>query len=159
MHGKREKIVYKESSNCCITGCSSTSVVVTTVASTEELLHVFSKRGFTCNGAIRIPTALCKTHYHIVYDDIQSHAKSCATCGIRLKPGNHRPCQQPEIIQAHLRENTGFQGEICGSDPVHVCMSCYKSHQVILHHTPTVRPDSHLRYVITHYCHTLSQSP
>ena len=65
----------KESSNCCVTGCSSTSVVVTTVASTEELLHVLSKRGFTCNGAIRIPTALCKTHYHIVYDDIQSHTK------------------------------------------------------------------------------------
>ena len=54
----------------------------------------------------------------LIYNRTQ---KSCATCGIRLKPGNHRPCQQPVIIQAHLRENTGFQVEICGSDPVHVC--------------------------------------
>ena len=38
--------------------------------------------------------------------------------------------------------------EICGSDPVHVCISCYKSHQVILHHKPTVSTDSDLKHVL-----------
>ena len=74
-------------------------------------------------------------------DALTSH-KKCVTCGPRLKSGSHRPCQQPDVIQAHLSENNGFQGQIHSSD--HVCMSWYRSHQVILEHA-IVSTDNDLR--------------
>ena len=127
----------KVSSNCCITDCSSTSVTVTT----EEILN---KRGFTCRSAtIPMRTPLCKTHYHMVNDNLQSRKKSC---GARLKPGSHRPCQQPDIIQTHLREKTWFKGEIYAND--HVCMSCYKSHHIILQDNPVVSTDCDLNKLL-----------
>ena len=72
--------------------------------------------------------------------------KTYVTCGARLKSGSHTPCQQPDIIQAHLSENTRFQGEIHSSD--HVCMSSYRSRQVILEHNAVVSTDSDLRRLL-----------
>ena len=50
------------------------------------------------------------------------------------------------LFRAHLSENTGFQGQIHSSD--HVCMSCYRSHQVILEHNAVVSTDNDLRRLL-----------
>ena len=142
----------QQSNDCCIADCSSTSVALTSIASAEELEHILRERGL--NGSISVPTPLCKRHYHMVYDALTSHKKTCVTCGARLKSGSHRPCQQPDIIRAHLSENTGFQGQIHSSD--HVCMSCYRSHQVILEHNAVISTDSDLRRLLHQ---TSEQSP
>ena len=50
----------------------------------------------------------------------------CATCGVQLRGNNHHPCPKLDVIRKHLKENTGFEGEIHSQD--RVCMTCYKSH-------------------------------
>jgi len=64
------------------------------------------------------------------YNALQSWQKLCVTCGSQLKQINYRPCPKPDIIQLHLQERTGFEGEIHSQD--RVCLTCYKSHFVIL---------------------------
>ena len=48
---------------------------------------------------IPVPTPLCKSHYHAVYDALQTWHKNCRTCGRRLRMGNDRPCPQPHVLE------------------------------------------------------------
>ena len=54
------------------------------------------------NEPIPVPTPLCKSHYHAVYDALQTRHKNCRTCGKRLRMGMDRPCPQPHTIQKYL---------------------------------------------------------
>ena len=65
----------QQSNDCCIADCSSTSVALTSIASAEELEHILRERGL--NGSIGVPTPLCKRHYHMAYDALTSHKKTC----------------------------------------------------------------------------------
>ena len=115
-----------ESSNsyCCVRNCNQLSFAQASMCSSDELqsiqdIHFQSE-------PVPIPTSLCKSHYHVVYDALQTRHKHCRTCGRRLRQGNDRPCPQPHAIQAYLSEHTDFAGDIVRSD--RVCLTCYKTH-------------------------------
>ena len=117
----------------------------------DEVQHAFYNIGLKCSSqAIPTPTPLCKYHYHLVYKELQSRQTRCKTCGSQLKQTNHRPCPKPEIIQQHLQEMTGFEGEIQSQD--RVCLTCYKSHLEILKENKAISTDSDLKQLIDTYC-------
>ena len=93
------------------------------------------------------PTPLCKHHYHLLYNILQPPQTNCVTCHISLWHCNSRPCPKPEIIELHLRENTGFEGHLKAQDKV--CYICYKSHLVILQPNQMISRDSDLQQLIS----------
>ena len=95
---------------------------------------------------VPIPTPLCKSHYHVVYDALQTQHKHCRTCGRRLRQGNDRPCPQPHAIQAYLSEHTDFAGDTVRSD--RVCLTCYKSHLVLLKENKPISRDDDLKSLV-----------
>ena len=140
-----------KTSDCSVLNCSNTVFAVIAVATSDEVQHAFDTTALKCGSeVIPIPTPLCKRHYHVVYDTLQSRQKRCVTCGTRLKQSNHRPCPKPDIIQLHLQEMTGFEGEIHSQD--RVCLTCYKSHLVILKDNKPTSTDSDLKQLIDTYC-------
>ena len=136
-----------KNSTCCILGCRS--VTLSAVGSTSEVHHAFESMGLKCSSeVIPTPTPLCKYHYHLTYNALQP--RECATCGTRLRGNNHRPCPKPDVIQEHLRERTGFEGEIHSQD--RVCITCYKSHLVVLKADPQcVSRDNDLKQLVSTY--------
>ena len=136
-----------ESSNsyCCVRYCDQLSFAQASMFSSDELkdIHVQFK-----SEPVLI---LCKRHYHVVYDALQTWHKHCRTCGRRLRQGNDRPCPQPLIIQAYLSEHTDFTGDIVSSD--RVCFSCYKSHLVLLKENKPISTDDDLQSLV----HSISQ--
>ena len=136
-----------KNSTCCILGCSS--VTLSAVGSTSEVHHAFESMGLKCSSeVIPTPTPLCKYHYHLTYNALQP--RECATCGTRLRGNNHRPCPKPDVIQEHLRERTGFEGEIHSQD--RVCITCYKSHLVVLKADPQrISRDNDLKQLVSTY--------
>ena len=119
------------------------------MGSTSEVHHAFESMGLKCSSeVIPTPTPLCKYHYHLTYNALQP--RECATCGTRLRGNNHRPCPKPDVIQEHLRERTGFEGEIHSQD--RVCITCYKSHLVVLKADPQcVSRDNDLKQLVSTY--------
>ena len=95
---------------------------------------------------VLIPTPLCKNHYYVVYNALQSPKKHCITCGRCLRLGNDRPCPQPHVIQMHLSLDTDFEGDILADD--HVCLTCYKSHSVILKGNQPISTDEDLKELV-----------
>ena len=136
------------SSNCCVLGCSSVTLSAVSNTSQAELQHAFQRTGLQCSSeVIPTPTPLCKHHYHLVYSAVQP--RECATCGVRLRGNNHHPCPKPDVIRKHLKESTGFEGEIHSQD--RVCMTCYKSHLVVLKENKSISRDSDLEKLISTY--------
>ena len=90
------------SSYCFVKDCNSISFTQTSLCSSSDDLKIIHGIEFTTE-CIPIPTPLCKNHYHVLYDALQSRRKHCITCGRRLRPGNDRSCPQPHIIQIHLQ--------------------------------------------------------
>ena len=91
-----------ESSNsyCCVQNCSELSIVHASMCSSDEFMQI---QGIEFqNEPIPVPTPLCKSHYHAVYDALQTRHKNCRTCGKRLRMGMDRPCPQPQTIQKYL---------------------------------------------------------
>jgi len=101
-----------KSSDCCVATCSNTVLASSAVATSEEMQHAFDSTGLKCgNDPIPTPTPLCKNHYHLVYNALQSRQKRCVTCGSQLKLTNHRPCLKPDIIStASSREDRVWGG-------------------------------------------------
>ena len=147
----RKGTASSKSSNCCVVNCNNTVFAVSAVATSDELQNAFDSTGLKCaSEVIPTPTPLCKHHYHVVYGELQSRQKRCVTCGSRLKQSNHRPCPKPDVIQVHLQDMTGFEGEIHSHD--RVCLTCYKSHLVILKENKPISKDSDLKQLIDTYC-------
>ncbi len=59
-----------------------------------------------------------------------------------LKRINARSCPNPSVIEQHLRDKTGFEGNIKDTDKV--CMSCYKFHLSILEQQKVTSTDKDL---------------
>lgn len=114
---------------CIVNGCLADSFVSTKLLSTLDLPSL-ERNGLTVSGALPIPTPLCKSHYHKVYNIISPSQLNCATCGVSLKYSKPRLCAQPQVISKHLKETTGFDGTISHTDSV--CYACYKTHWLIL---------------------------
>ena len=122
------------------------------VRTSVEITHALEQAGWTCFGDMApAPTPLCKQHYHIVYDALQP--RQCVTCGARLRGGNHRSCPQPDIIQKHLSENIGFEGDIQAGDQV--CLVCYKSHLVSLRDNIPISTDTDLAELLREQAHSI----
>ena len=137
-------------SNCCIHNCNQLCFSQTTMGTIDELQGI---QELVFNDPVPIPTPLCKSHYHLVYDTLQSRRKHCRTCSRRLRLGNDRPCLQPHIIQAHLSQHTDFDGDILSSD--RVCITCYKSHMVLLMQNKPISLDDDLKLLVD----SISQQP
>ena len=141
-------------SHCYVRNCENLTFTHSTLGSAEELKCAFESKGIEINTeCIPTPTPLCKYHYYAVYNIQQPRYKHCVTCGTRLGKENHRPCPQPQTIQLHLQEQTGFEGEILGSD--RVCMTCYRSHLVILKGSHHISNDEELKALVK----TFTQQP
>ena len=95
---------------------------------------------------IPILTPLCKTHYYYLYWSLQPLQTNYITCGTDLRNKVSRTCPRPDVIESHLRDNTGFEGQI--KEHNKVCYSCYKFHTSILREANTVSTDSDLRQII-----------
>ena len=83
---------------------------------------------------IPCPTPLCKRHYHIVYDTIQSKQTHCFTCSSSLRNCRMRVCPNPKLVQQVLGERTAFEETIPAS--ARVCAPCYKAHLLIIKEGP-----------------------
>ena len=110
-------------SNCCIPMCTNASFSTSKFATSEQIAHILM-----CE-KVPYPAPLCKNHYHLVYDTLQSKQTHCCTCNSSLRNIRKRTCPDPKIIQQYLEQNTGFEGTI--PDDGRVCASCYKAQLVI----------------------------
>ena len=77
----------------------------------------------------------CRPHYVsttiIVSTSSYNHNKETAVhVNTPLRYISRRLCPNLDLIQAHLRNSTGFEGTITASNKI--CFSCYKSHLVTL---------------------------
>ena len=141
----RKERVEGCSSYCSVKDCNSIPFTQTSLCSNSDDLKITYGIEFT-NECIPNPRPLCKNHYHVLYDVLQSRRKHCITCGRCLRPGNDRPCPQPHIIQIHLSQHTDFVGDILSDD--RVCLTCYKSHLVILKENQLISKDEDLKVLI-----------
>ena len=92
-----------------------------------ELQPAFQRTGLQCSSeVISTSTPLCKHHYHLVYSALQQ--RECATC------------PKLDVIQKHLKESTGFEGEIF--------TMCYKSHLLVLKENKPISRDIDLEELI-----------
>ena len=140
----RKESVESSNSYCCVQNCSELSIAHASMCSSDEFMQI---QGIEFqNEPIPVPTPLCKSHYHAVYDALQTRHKNCRTCGRRLWMGMDRPCPQPHTIQKYLYEHTDFTGNIVPSD--RVCLTCYKSHLVLLKENKPVSRDSDLQSLV-----------
>ena len=128
---------------CCEEVFASIS---TKVANQAEIQTAMETTGLAISEDIPVPTPLCKHHYHTIYNILQPSQTHCVTCGLPLKGHNPRSCPKPELIEQHLKENTGFQGCINPGDKV--CYTCYKSHTITLQQSKTISTDRDLKALI-----------
>ena len=140
--------------DCCVHNCKGAAFVSTTLGNSDQMKHAFISTGIKCSHEIiPTPTPLCKYHYHVLYTVLNSVQRQCATCGTWLKYTSHRSCPKPEVIQEYLKEHTGFEGQIQDHDQV--CLTCYKSHLVILQASKPVSRDSNLSQLVSDYSYKI----
>lgn len=80
---------------CCVVGCDNVVLALLNkpLHSIQKALQQASLR--TCNDDIPIPVPLCKHHYHLVYNILQSSQTHCGTCKASLKHSPKRVCPNP----------------------------------------------------------------
>ena len=133
------------SNKCCsVLKCKELSMACANICTSDELQNLPGMQFQT--SPVPVPTPLCKSHYHKVYDALQTRKNMCRTWGRRLRLGNDRPCPQPQIIQSYLYEYTDFTVDIVNSD--RVCLVCYKSHLAILKEDKPVSRDDELKSLV-----------
>lgn len=121
--------------------------------SVEKIQSAIVSTGLVVCGDIPFPTPLCKHHYHVIYNELQPSQSHCVTCGSSLKHTTARFCPNPDLIEAHLREKTGFDGHIKEAD--RVCFICYKFHLRILQQLKTISTDSDLKAILNTTTYTI----
>ncbi len=75
---------------------------------------------------LSVPTLLCNSHYHVLYNTKNPTQTNCSTCSVSIKYTRNRTCPDPNVIEVHLRKKTGFEGKICPDSSI--CNTCYKLH-------------------------------
>ena len=100
----RKESVESSNSYCCVRNCSELSIAYASMCSSDEFIQI---QGIEFqNEPIPVPTPLCKSHYHAVYDASQTRQKNCRTCGRRLRMGMDRPCPQHSAPRHKFPERT-----------------------------------------------------
>ena len=129
-------------------GLTESAFVCSKMASSGTMKLAMERMGVACSlHELPEPTPLCKHHYRIIHSILQPPQTNCSTCNISLRHCNSRPCPQPEVIQQHLRENTGFEGHVKAQDKV--CYTCYKCNFLNLQQNKMISRDSDLQKLIT----------
>ncbi len=132
---------------CCVLECIEDAFASSRMATMENMVALFTNANLRCSSdTIPVPTPLCTYHYHLLYNQLHPTQTNCSTCGSSLKHANPRPCPKPSVIQSHLTETAGFEGQINPGDKV--CYTCYKSQLVILQENKQVSRDSALLLLI-----------
>ena len=88
---------------CCISNCHAISFATSKIATSEQISEIFPCSNIPC------PTPLCKRHYHIVYDTIQSKQTHCFTCNSSLCNFCVRVCPNPKLVQQVLGEELALR--------------------------------------------------
>ena len=134
----------KQKTSCCVTNCSKFMQHNCTFTNIEE---VFLAANLECKTpVIPVPAPLCIEHYRKVYNVINPTQTNCATCGMSLKHCDSRTCPNPREIESFLTNNAAFEGHIQPTDKV--CITCYKSHLVILQKIKLTSTDEDLHKII-----------
>ncbi len=139
----------RDTHECYVADCRERAFVSTTLGNSTQMKNAFNSMGLSCSEVIPTPTPLCQYHYHLIYDVLKGVQRQCVTCGTWLKFTSHRPCINPDAIQEYLKEHTGFEGQILSHD--RVCLTCSKSHLVILQEHNPPSKDSDLRQLLDSY--------
>ena len=87
---------------------------------------------------------------------LQPTQTNCITCGASLwwAASNSRCCPNPEVIEKHLQENTGFDGHIGPQDKV--CNTCYRSHLTIINKSDSATSkDDDLKQLVSTFSHQI----
>ena len=143
-HSPRWEKVKHDAIKCCVKDCPGTCFVHSKINTVKQ---VFEDTGLQTEGdTIPFPTPLCNHHYYMVYNALQPQQTNCPTCGISLKHIKSRPCPNVELIEKHLRDSAGFDGNLRSGDKV--CYSCYKWHLVILQEEKQISRDSDLHSML-----------
>ena len=130
---------------CCWPGCNNPTFVCTHIATAVQLQALACKDEFP-QQCFPVPTPLCKTHYYLVYKELNPTQTHCSTCEINLRNSIVRQCPDPQKIQHYLAEHTEFEGKL--SEQSVVCFSCYRSQLCMLKSFEGKSTDSDLSDVI-----------
>ena len=140
----------RETVKCCVLGCTDTchsKLHVLDVNQHLDKLHKGDKEvQFAESQNIPFPTPLCSRHYHFVYQAIQPQQRQCATCEVYVTHDTSRHCPDADKIKKHLHENAGFEGNLEATD--RVCLTCYRSHLLILEADRRISYDCDLKCLI-----------
>ena len=95
-----EKGKEASKTTCCVLNCTELAIARANLCSTNDLSQLdidFPPL------PIPTPTPLCRSHYHAVYDALQTRQKNCRTCGRRLRLGDMVP--STEALYLHWRRS------------------------------------------------------
>ena len=142
---------------CYILQCSESVFVRGRLATSEHMQAALEQAGLqSSSDSIPVPTPLCKHHYHSIYNLLQPTQTNCITCGVSLRwaASSSRCCPNPEVIEKHLQENTGFDGHIGPQDKV--CNTCYRSHLTIINKSDSATStDDDLKQLVSTFSHQI----
>ena len=137
----------RETVKCCVLGCTDTCHSKLHVLDVNQHLDKLHKEvQFAESQNIPFPTPLCSRHYHFVYQAIQPQQRQCATCEVYVTHDTSRHCPDADKIKKHLHENAGFEGNLEATDSV--CLTCYRSHLLILEADRRISYDCDLKCLI-----------
>ncbi len=80
--------------------------------SIEMFQSALAETGLNAADNINNPIPLCKHHYFMLYHYSSPTQTNCVSCKVSLKRINARSCPNPSEIEQHLRDKTGFEGNI-----------------------------------------------
>ena len=125
-----QKVEEKANKTCSVKNCTDKVFASLHKATETDIEKAFDTCNLQSLDPIPTPTPLCKHHYHTVYNLMHPTQTHCVMCGLSLRHTTPKLCTQTQIIELHLKENTGFEGAIKEGDKV--CYVCYRSHLIIL---------------------------
>ena len=136
---------------CCVYGCNSICFVHTKLPCEKELEGIKFD-----DDRITTPALLCQCHYYAVYKTILHQQTNCSTCGNSFKHINSRLCPNTELISEHLRNMTGFEGNLEADS--RVCYTCYKWQITLVQEDKALSRDEDLKVIVDEYLHKIAKA-
>ena len=114
-------------STCEIPDCSQLASTLTKLRPWAEICSILRIDAASGGDAHSTGTKLCSEHYRMLHMELNptTYQRKCPACSRKIaNRGYSRPCVEPQLFEAHLRENTDFTGNLTAED--RVCMGCYR---------------------------------
>ncbi len=93
-------------SKCIIVNCDKQQITLRHCLEIYKILMMTQQAGLQFD-TLSVPTLLCNSHYHVLYNIKNPTETNCSTCSVSIR---NRTCPDPEV---HMRKKTGFEGKIC----------------------------------------------